>query len=104
MSLMAFAVVRHDPLAPAYYQAYYQRCRQRGLRPVEAIKRVARRTSDIVYAMLQEPGPYDPAHVRASMEARQKSQRPGTDGNSLAGRELSSLGRPGTVTVTNLRS
>ncbi|MBE3598636.1 MAG: IS110 family transposase [Limnochordaceae bacterium] len=60
MWLMAFAAVRHDPLA----QAYYQRCRQRGLRPIEAIKRVARRMSDIVYAMLagtqtlrSRPGP-----------------------------------------------
>ncbi|WP_324715474.1 IS110 family transposase [Carboxydochorda subterranea] len=100
MWLMAFAAVRHDPLARAYYEC----CRQRGLRPVEAIKRVARRMSDIVYAMLQEGKPYDPARVQASIAARLQKQAPGTGGTSLNGRNFHSLGRPGTVTVPNLRS
>ncbi len=100
MWLMAFAAVHHDPLA----RAYYERCRQRGLRPVEAIKRVARRMSDIVYAILRDRTPYEPARVRASMAARQQRQTPGTGGTPLVSREPRRLARPGTLTIPGASS
>jgi len=53
--LAAYAAVRHDDLA----EAYYQRCLARGLSKIESMKRVARRMSDIVYAMLMRGERYD---------------------------------------------
>lgn len=47
--LIALTAVRHDPLA----KAYYQRRLEGGLSKVDAIKRVARRMSDIIYPMLR---------------------------------------------------
>jgi transposase len=79
MWLAAFAAVRHDPLAAAHFE----RCRRRGLTKVEAIKRVARRMSDIVYAMLQEQAPYDRQRVQAAIRARhQATQEPETSGTA----------------------
>ncbi|WP_324668798.1 hypothetical protein [Geochorda subterranea] len=99
MSLFVTLNCRYELFNASLAQAYYQRCRQRGLRPVEAIKRVARRMSDIVYAILREGKPYDPARVQASMAARQQLQAPGTDGKPLEAKGLRSLARPSTVTV-----
>jgi hypothetical protein len=53
--LAAYAAVRHDDLA----EAYYQRCLARGLSKIESMKRVARRMSDIVYALLVRGERYD---------------------------------------------
>lgn len=74
MWLMALAAMRHDPLA----RAYYDRCRSRGLSKLESLKRVARRMSDIVYAVLRTNRPYDRAQVEASIRRRaeQTAQEP----------------------------
>jgi transposase len=50
--LAARAAVLHDPLA----KAYFNRCKSRGLNYNECLKRVARRMSDIVYALLKSGG------------------------------------------------
>jgi transposase len=75
MWLMALAAMRHDPLA----RAFYDRCRARGLSKLESLKRVARRMSDIVYAVLRSGQPYDRARVEASIRrrAKQTAQEPG---------------------------
>lgn len=65
--LIALVNAQHDPLGIAYYQA----CQQRGLSPHQALKRLARRISDILYAMMRDQSAYDPARARASMERRQ---------------------------------
>lgn len=54
--LAAYAAVRHAEIA----QAFYQRCLARGLSKIESMKRLARRISDIVYAMLTRGETYDP--------------------------------------------
>lgn len=69
--LAAFAAVRHEPLAAAYYR----RCLQRGLTKIEAIKRVARRMSDILYAMLKHQAAYDPDRIPTAIAARQQSEK-----------------------------
>ena len=65
--LSALAAVRHDPLA----KAYYQRRLEGGLSKVEAIKRVARRMSDIVYAMLLSGEAYDRKRLENAIANRQ---------------------------------
>ena len=50
-------VARHnEPLSADYYQA----CLDRGLDPGEAHKRLMRRLSDIIFAMMRDKAPYDP--------------------------------------------
>jgi len=80
--LAAFTAVRHDPLA----KAYYERCRRRGLSKIEAIKRVARRMSDIIYVMLRDQIPYDRTRVEAAIARRhpqnQQNVAPATGGTA----------------------
>lgn len=77
--LAAFAAVRHDTLAAAYYE----RCRLRGLTKIDAIKRVARRMSDIIYVMLRDRIPYDRARVEAAIATRrQQTATPETGGTT----------------------
>jgi transposase len=64
------AAVVNDPLA----RAYYDRCRQRGLTFTDAVKRVARRMSDMVYAMLKTGVAYDRDRVMKAIEDRARHQ------------------------------
>jgi transposase len=70
--LAARTAVMHDPLA----EAYYQRCRQRGLSYTDAIKRVARKMSDIVYAMLKSGVAYDCHQLEAAIRERAQRREP----------------------------
>ncbi len=54
---LALSARRHEPLSAEYYQA----CLNRGLDPPEAHKRLMRRLSDIIFAMMRDKTPYDPA-------------------------------------------
>ncbi|MGZ8410372.1 MAG: transposase [Hyphomicrobium sp.] len=65
--LIALAAVRHDPLA----KAYYQRRLEGGLSKVDAIKRVARRMSDMIYAMLRSGEAYDRKRLEQAIANRQ---------------------------------
>jgi transposase len=65
--LIALTAVRHDPLA----KAYYQRRLEGGLSKVDAIKRVARRMSDIIYAMLRTGEAYDRKRLEQAIANRQ---------------------------------
>lgn len=64
--LVALVNSQHDPLGKAYYES----CITRGLDHNQALKRLARRISDLVYAMMRDKSAYDPAVVLASMERR----------------------------------
>jgi transposase len=66
--LAARAAVLHDPLA----QAYYERCKGRGLGYTEGIKRVARRMSDLVYALLKSGKSYDRSVVEQAIQRRRE--------------------------------
>jgi transposase len=64
--LAACAAVRHDRLARAHYNA----CVARGLSGIDAIKRVARRMSDLIYAMMLRRTRYDRSVVERSIACR----------------------------------
>jgi transposase len=66
--LAARAAALHDPLA----KAYYERCKSRGLSYEEAIKRVARRMSDLVYALLKSGERYDRSVIEQAIERRRE--------------------------------
>ena len=66
--LVARAAVLHDPIAKAYHQS----CKSRGLSYVEALKRVARRMSDVVYALLKSGKAYDRSIIEHAIERRRE--------------------------------
>lgn len=66
--LAARAAVLHDPLA----KAYFEQCKRRGLSYTECVKRVARRMSDMVYALLKSGRSYDRAIVAQAIEQRRE--------------------------------
>jgi transposase len=66
--LAARAAVLHDPIA----KAYHQRCKSRGLSYIEALKRVARRMSDLVYALLKSGKIYDRSIIEHAIEKRRE--------------------------------
>ena len=53
---VALTARHNEPLSAEYYQA----CLDRGLDPCEAHKRLMRRLSDIIFAMMRDKTPYDP--------------------------------------------
>ena len=64
--LIALVNSQHDPMGKAYYEA----CVARGLNHNQATKRLARRISDIIYAMMRNKSAYDPIIAHKSMEQR----------------------------------
>ncbi len=76
---LALNAHRSKPLS----EAYYQQCLDRGLDPSEAYKRLMRRLSDIVFAMIRDKTPYDPAIHRRKQQlhkAKGKSVAPAVAG------------------------
>jgi transposase len=61
--LIALSQSGHDPMGKAYYEA----CIARGLSKTQALKRLGRRISDIVYAMMRDKSEYNPLTARVSM-------------------------------------
>jgi transposase len=66
--LAARAAVLHDPLA----KTYHERCKSRGLSYEEGLKRVARRMSDLVYALLKSGKRYDRSLIERAIERRRE--------------------------------
>lgn len=56
LNQLALTARQNEPLSAQYYQA----CLGRGLDPREADKRLMRRLSDILFAMMRDRTPYDP--------------------------------------------
>jgi len=56
----------HDPMGKAYYDAQVGK----GLSHNQAVLRLARRLSDIVYAMMRDKTEYNPMVARESMDRR----------------------------------
>lgn len=54
---MAVNAARHEPLSKEYYDHLVE---EKGMEPNHAIKRLMRRLSDIVFAMMRDKTPYDP--------------------------------------------
>lgn len=68
LDLLALNARQCEPLS----REYYQRCLDRGLDPPEAHKRLMRRLSDIVFAMMRDKTPYDPEIHRRKQAQRGK--------------------------------
>jgi transposase len=68
---VALTAYRQDPLSAEYYQA----CLNRGLAPSEAHKRLMRRLSDVIFAMMRDKAPYDlEVHRRKQEENKEKGK------------------------------
>ncbi len=64
--IAATAAILHDQLA----KSYFQKCRARGLTYIDSMKRIARRMSDIVYAVLKSGQPYDKDKLATAIAER----------------------------------
>jgi transposase len=65
---LALSARHNEPLSAAYYQA----CLDRGLDPGEAHKRLMRRLSDIIFAMMRDKTPYDPEIHRCKQQLHKR--------------------------------
>ena len=83
--LAARASVLHDDLAAEYYE----RCRARGMSKIDSLKRVARRMSDILHAMLRRREPYD--RDRLMQAGNPQGKEPRTGGTASNGPESDRL-------------
>lgn len=85
--LAARAAILHDLLA----KEYFDRCKSRGLNYTECIKRVARRMSDLVFALLKSGQPYNRSIIKQAIEKRQ--ERVAHAGGSRANKALPTPGK-----------
>ena len=68
---LAHTAYRQDPLSAEYYQG----CLNRGLTPAEAQKRLMRRLSDVIFAMMRDRAPYDlEVHHRKQEERKNRGK------------------------------
>jgi hypothetical protein len=77
--LAARSAVLHDGLA----KDYFARCKQRGLGYTECLKRVARRMSDMVYALLKSGRPYDRSTVEQAIARRREQAAQSAQGQLM---------------------
>jgi hypothetical protein len=56
----------------ALAKEYFNRCKSRGLSYSECVKRVARRMSDLVYALLKSGKPYNRTIVEQAIDQRRE--------------------------------
>lgn len=73
---MAINAARHEPLSKEYYDHLVE---EKGMERNEAIKRLMRRLSDIVFAMMRDKTPYDP-----DIHRRKQAQGGKQKGESVA--------------------
>jgi transposase len=68
---LSLTACRCEPLS----EEYYQQCLERGRDPGESRKRLARRLSDVIFAMMRDKTPYDPAiHRRKQQHHKTKGK------------------------------
>ena len=93
---LAINSVLHEPLSKAYYEHLVE---ERGMESNHATKRLMRRLSDIIFAMMRDMTPYDP-----DMHRRRRAQRDKKKEESVAAarqqREPSAFPSPRDVTIS----
>jgi len=67
---LAVTAARHEPLS----KEYYERLIDRGMESNHALKRLMRRLSDIIFAMMRDTTPYDPDIHRRKQARRGKKK------------------------------
>lgn len=88
--LAARSAVLHDALA----RSYFERCKERGLGYAECLKRVGRRMSDMVYALLKSGRIYDRNILEQAIERRRERVA-----QSTLGRPMKALSVPAAKTL-----
>lgn len=68
--LMALTSMHYDPLS----KEYVDRCRLRGISKRESIKRLARRLSDVIYAMMRDKTAYNREKVLTRKRMKEKKE------------------------------
>lgn len=95
---LALTARQREPLS----REYYERCLERGLDKQEAHKRLMRRLSDIVFAMMRDKTPYDP-----EIHRKKQAQRGNKKGESVASarqrQEPFAFPPPRDVTISRVR-
>ena len=96
---MAINAARHEPLSKEYYNHLVE---EKGMERNHAIKRLMRRLSDIVFAMMRDKTPYDP-----DIHRRKQAQGDKKKGESVAAarqrQEPSTSPSPRAVTISRPR-
>ena len=96
---MAINAARHEPLSKEYYNHLVE---EKGMERNHAIKRLMRRLSDIVFAMMRDKTPYDP-----DIHRRKQAQGGKKKGESVAAarqrQEPSTSPSPRAVTISRPR-
>lgn len=77
---IALTASRCDPISKAFYQG----CISRGLSKEEALKRLARRISDIVFAMIKTQSPYSKEKALENMRRRKSPYLPKENEGEMA--------------------
>ena len=95
---LALTAREREPLS----REYYERCLNRGLDKQEAHKRLMRRLSDIIFAMMRDRTPYDP-----EIHRRKQAERGKKKGESVAAagqrQEPFAFPPPRDVTISRVR-
>jgi hypothetical protein len=65
---VALSACHNEPLSAEYHQA----CPDRGLDPGKAHKRLMRRLSDVVFAVMRDKTPYDPEIHRRKQQVHKR--------------------------------
>lgn len=86
----ALCSLRNEPEA----RAYYDRCRDRGMKHTEAVKRTARRLSDILYAVLRD---WEEERATGRLEPETKKMGEGARSALPSGSDLGASPRPVTT-------
>jgi transposase len=96
---MAVNAARHEPLSKEYYD---QLVEAKGMERNHAIKRLMRRLSDIVFAMMRDKTPYDP-EIHRRKQARRGNKKEESVAAAEQQQEPSAFPSPRGVTISRSR-
>jgi transposase len=96
---MAVNAARHEPLSKEYYDHLVE---EKGMERNHAIKRLMRRLSDIVFAMMRDKTPYDP-DIHRRKQARRGKKKEESVAAAEPQQEPSTFPSPRGVTISRPR-
>jgi hypothetical protein len=95
---LAVTASRHEPLS----KEYYERLIGRGMESNHALKRLMRRLSDIIFAMMRDKTPYDP-DIHRRKQARRGKKKEESVAAADQQQEPSAFPSPRGVTISRPR-
>lgn len=96
---LAINAARYEPLSKDYYEHLVK---EKGMEPKHAIKRLMRRLSDIIFAMMRDKTPYDPDIHRRKQAGKGKKKEESVAAAEQR-QELSAFPSPRDVTISRSR-